>query len=77
MIHGGKFRHLVLRLNILYVKKVVLQIILIMIFTYSTKHNFEKIRTDSFNSLPIEEIMAFPNVTILINPDVNKNKNAF
>ena len=48
-----------------------------MIFTYSIKHNFEKIRIDSFNSLPIEEIMAFPNVTILINPDVNKNKNAF
>ena len=77
MIHGGKFRHLVLRLNILYVKKMVLQIILIMIFTNSINHNFEKIRIDSFNSLPIEKIMAFPNVTILIKPDVNKNKNEF
>ena len=77
MIHGGKFRHLVLRLNILQVKKVVLQIVLIMIFTNSINHNFEKIRIDSFNSLPIEKIMAFPNVTILIKPDVNKNKNEF
>ena len=48
-----------------------------MIFTNSINHNFEKIRIDSFNSLPIEKIMAFPNVTILIKPDVNKNKNEF
>ena len=42
-------------------KKVVLEI--------------EQIRIDSYNSLPIEKILTFHNVIILIKSVVNKNKN--
>ena len=41
----------------------------------SINHNFGKIRIDSYNSLPIEKILAFDNVMILIKSVVNKNEN--
>ena len=43
----------------------------------SINHNFGKIRTDSFNSLPIEKKMAFHNLIIFIKSVVNKNKNEY
>ena len=41
----------------------------------SINQNFERIRIDSYNSLPIDKILAVQNVTILIISVVNKNKN--
>ena len=38
-------------------------------------YNFARIRTDSSNSLPIDKILTFYNVLILIQSVVNKNKN--
>ena len=43
----------------------------------SINHNFGKIRTDSFNSLPIEKILAYHNLIILIKSVVNMNKNEY
>ena len=43
----------------------------------SINHNFGKIRTDSFNSLPIEKKLACHNLIILIKSVVNKNKNEY
>ena len=43
----------------------------------SINHNFGKIRTDSFNSLPLEKKMAFHNLIIFIKSVVNKNKNEY
>ena len=40
-------------------------------------HNFERIRIDSYNSLPIEKTQTFHNVIILIKLVVNKNKNNY
>ena len=45
--------------------------------TDSINHNFGKIRIDSYNSLPIEKILTFHNVIILIKSVVNKNKNNY
>ena len=45
--------------------------------TYSINHNFGRIRIDSYNSLPIEKILTFHNVIILIKSVVNKNKNEY
>ena len=42
--------------------------------TNSINHNFGKIRIDSYNSLPIEKILIFHNVIMLIKAVVNKNK---
>ena len=42
--------------------------------TDSINLNFGKIRTDSYNSLPIKKILTFHNVIILIKSVVNKNK---
>ena len=42
--------------------------------TKNINHNFGKILNDSYNSLPIEKIMTFHNVIILIKSVVNKNK---
>ena len=38
-------------------------------------HNFARIRTDSYNFLPIEKILTFHNVMILIKSVFNENKN--
>ena len=40
-------------------------------------HNFAKIRIDSYDSLPIEKILTFHNVIILIKSVVNGNKNEY
>ena len=56
-------------LNILQVKKVVLQIVLIIIFA--------RIRIDSYNSLLTEKSLTFHNGIILIKSVVNKNKNYY
>ena len=45
--------------------------------TDSINHNFGKIRIDSYNPLPIEKILTFNNVIILIKSVVNKNKNEY
>ena len=43
--------------------------------TDSINHNFSRIRTDLYNSLPTEKELTFHNVIILIKSVVNKNKN--
>ena len=43
----------------------------------SVSHNCARIRIDSYNSLPIEKILTFLNVIILIKTVVNKNKNYY
>ena len=43
----------------------------------SINHNSGKIRIDLHNSLPIEKILTFHNVIILIKLVVNKNKNEY
>ena len=45
--------------------------------TDSINHNFGKIRTDSYNYLPIEQILTFHKVMILIKSVVDKNKNNY
>ena len=45
--------------------------------TFSINHNFARIRIDSYNSLPIEKILTFHNVIILIKSVVSKNKNSY
>ena len=46
-------------------------------FTYSINHNFTRIRIDSYTFLPIEKMLTFHNIIILIKPVVNKNKNNY
>ena len=43
-------------------------------YTNSINHNFGKIRTDSYNSLPIKKILTFHNVIIIIKSVVKKMK---
>ena len=45
--------------------------------TNSINHNFGKITIDSYNSLPIENILTFHNVIILIKSVVNRDKNNY
>ena len=45
--------------------------------TDSINLKFARIRIDSYNSLPIENILIFHNVIILIKLVVNKNKNNY
>ena len=45
--------------------------------TDSSNHNFGRIRIDLHGSLPIEKILTFHNVVILIKSVVKKNKNEF
>ena len=40
-------------------------------------HNLLRIRIDSYNSLPIEKMLTFHNVIILIKSVVNKNENYY
>ena len=44
---------------------------------HSINYNFARIRIDLYNSLPIEKILTFHNVIILIKSIVNKNKNEY
>ena len=43
----------------------------------SINTNFARIRIDSYNSLPIEKILTFHNVILVIKSVVNKNKNNY
>ena len=43
----------------------------------SINHIFARVRIDSYNSLPIETMLTFLNVIILIKSVVNKNKNDY
>ena len=45
--------------------------------TNSINHNFGKITIDSYNSLPIENILTFHNVIILIKLVVDRDKNNY
>ena len=45
--------------------------------TDSINHNFGEIKIDSYNSLPIEKILTFHNVIILIKSVVNKDRNNY
>ena len=45
--------------------------------TDSINHNFGRIIIDSYNSLPIEKILTFCNVIILIKLVINKNKKEY
>ena len=45
--------------------------------TDTINYNFAKIRIDSYNSLPIEKILTFHSVIILIKSVVNENKNKY
>ena len=55
-----------IRLNILQAKSGI---------TDNINHNFGNIRIDSYNSSPIEKILTFYYVILLIKSVVNKNKN--
>ena len=75
---GGKFRDLVLFDNGLFDK--ICDRIKYLIseksgIADSINHNLGKIRIDSYNSLPIEKILTFHNLILLIKSVVNKNKN--
>ena len=65
----GSLIKFVIKLNILWVKKGGI--------TDSVNHNFARTRNDSYDSLPIEKILTFHNVIILIKSVVNKNKNEY
>ena len=56
-------------LNVLQVKKCDI--------TDNINHNFGKIRVDSSNSLPVERILTFHDVIILIKSVVNNHKNNY
>ena len=56
-------------LNVLQVKKCDI--------TDNINHNFGKIRVDSSNSLPVERILTFHDVIILIKSVVNNDKNNY
>ena len=45
--------------------------------TNSINYNFEKIKIDSYNSLPIKKMLSFHNVMILFKSVVNKNENKY
>ena len=42
-------------------------------FTYNFSHSFQKIKVDSYDSLPIEERLTLHNVIILIKSVLNKD----
>ena len=48
-----------------------------MRYQNSINHNFAITRIDLYNSLPIEKILTFHNVIILIKSLVNKNENNY
>ena len=45
--------------------------------TNSINYNFEKIKIDSYNSLPIKKMLTFHNVMTLFKSVVNKNENKY
>ena len=80
IVCGGEFRYLLLFDNALC--EEICDTIKYLIsdksgITDSINHNFWTIRTGSYNSLPIEKILTFENVIILIKSVVNRNKNNY
>ena len=73
-VHDSEFKHLVLFDNGLF-DKICIKIKYFISEKSDINHNFGGIRIDSYNYLPIEKILTFHNVIILINSVVNKNKN--
>ena len=78
VVLDGKIEHLLLFDNELFDK--ICDLINNLIskksgITNSINHNFGRIKIDSYDSLPIEKILTFHNVIILIKPVVNKNQN--
>ena len=76
-VRGAEFRHLVLFDYGLFDKicdKIKHLISEKSGITDSISHSFGKIRIDSSNSLPIEKILPFHNVIILIKSVVNRIK---
>ena len=78
-VYGGEFRYLVLLDNALCDE--ICETIKYLIseksgITDSINHNFEKIRIDSYNSLPIKKILT-SHVIILIKSVANRNKNNY
>ena len=47
------------------------------VITESINNDFARIRIGSYNSFPIEKILIFDNVRILVKSVVNKNKNKY
>ena len=45
--------------------------------TYTNCYNYAKIKVDSYDSLPLEKILTFYNVAILIKSVFNKDKNNY
>ena len=45
-----------------------------MVITYVLYHNYAKIKIDSYNSLPLEKMLTFHKVIILIKSGFNKDK---
>ena len=45
--------------------------------TYVISHNYEKIKVNSSNSLPLEKTLSFHNVIILMRSVFDKNKNNY
>ena len=79
-LRGGEFKHLVLFDYGLFNKicdKIKYLISEKSGITDIINHNFGKIRIDSYHSLPIEKILTFHNIIILIKSVVNKNKNEY
>ena len=77
---GSEFRHLVLFDNGLFDKifdKIKYLISEKCGIADSINYNFGEIRINSYNYLPIEKILTFHNVVILIKLRVNKNKNEY
>ena len=80
MVLNGKIQHLVLFDYELFdqiCNKIKYLISKKSGFKNSINHNFGKIRIDSYNYLPIQEILTFHNVIILIKSVVKKNKNEY
>ena len=79
-VRGSEFKHLVLFHNGFF-DKVCDKIKYLTSeksgIADSINHNFGDIRIDSCNYFPIEKILTFDNVIILIKSVVNKNKNNY
>ena len=79
-VRGGEFRHFVL-FNYGLFNKICDKIKYLISgkngITESANHNFGEIKIDSYNFLPIEKILTFHNVIILIKSVVNKDKNKY
>ena len=79
-VRGSEFKHLVLFVNGLFDKicdKIKYLISEKRSIADSINPDFGEIRIDSYNYLPIEKMLTFHNVEILIKSVANKNKNNY